>query len=71
MTRLMPIQLLVVNLKQGLPPGAVGYSTREEAYEELKKYTGQDFGHDIRAWRRWISKNMKEEWTWENKHWFI
>ena len=71
MTRLTYIQLLVVNLKQGLPPGAVGYCTKEEAYEGLKKRTGQDFGYDIRAWRRWLSKNMTEEWKWANMHWFL
>lgn len=31
-----------------------GYSTKKEAYEDLKNATGQDFGYDVAAWRQHI-----------------
>ncbi|MEP7286467.1 MAG: hypothetical protein ABI947_11930 [Chloroflexota bacterium] len=59
MTRLFPYQRLIVNMKQGLPEGAIGYMTKEKAYEELKKRTQQDFGYDVTAWGKWLKSNNK------------
>ena len=33
---------------------AVPRVSRETAYEELKRLTGQDFGYDVKAWRQWF-----------------
>jgi hypothetical protein len=35
-------------------PGDLFRPTPEAAYEKLKELTGQDFGHDAEAWRRWF-----------------
>jgi hypothetical protein len=37
MTRLMPVQRMMLNLQQKLEPGHMAYLTKEQAYEELKK----------------------------------
>lgn len=34
-----------------------GYYDREVAYEVLKRETGQDFGYDVRAWRKWLKEH--------------
>jgi len=33
------------------------YLTKEQALVLLKDYTGQDFGYDVEAWRRWFDEN--------------
>jgi len=55
--RLTPIERLLKNLKEEIPP----YMRREflpkdVAYEKLKKMTGQDFGNNIEQWETWIQE---------------
>jgi len=45
---------LLKNLRQEIRPGRREYLTKEQAYEQLKYHTGQDFGYDIEGWRQWI-----------------
>jgi hypothetical protein len=59
MTRLTLGKLYLANLQERLPGGR-GHMTKEQAYEALKQYTGQDFGYDIKAWRKWLRENKKE-----------
>lgn len=59
MTRLTSYELLLANLIQSLRSGDVGYMSREDAYARLKKETGQDFGFDVKAWRKWLRENTK------------
>jgi hypothetical protein len=33
------------------------YFTREETLAILKLMTGQDFGYDVKAWRKWFDEN--------------
>jgi hypothetical protein len=40
--------------------GDRGYYPKEEAYETLKRWTGQDFGYDTGAWREWFEKHANE-----------
>jgi hypothetical protein len=54
MSRLTLAQLALANFKQLIPPGERGYCSREKALERLKRWTGQDFGDDIRAWEKWV-----------------
>lgn len=36
---------------------------RDEAYEELKISSGEDFGYDAELWQEWVRKNTDElEW---------
>lgn len=68
MTRLMPIQLAIANLMGQLPEGAVGHANREQAYEELKRITNQDYGYDVSKWVQWARQNKKDEWEWAGNH---
>jgi hypothetical protein len=63
MSRLTLQQTFLLNLKQEIPEwDMMSYMTREEAYEALKKHTGQDFGYDIEAWERWFRENEHNPW---------
>jgi hypothetical protein len=55
MTRLTFDQLLIANLGDELPRLTRGYIPKERAYEILKESTGQDFGYDVKAWKKWIT----------------
>ncbi len=68
MTRLIPIQLAITNLLGHLPEGAVGYASKEEAYEDLKRITNQDYGYDVRKWVQWARQHKRDEWEWSNNH---
>lgn len=58
MPRLRPFQLLLQNLEGKISPDAGRhYRTKERALAELKQQTGQDFGDDVEAWRRWLREN--------------
>jgi hypothetical protein len=48
-----PFEVRMLNLRQELPEHSICYMTKEEAYEELKKETGQDFGYDVHKWEEW------------------
>jgi hypothetical protein len=34
---------------------------KEHAHNRLKRLTGQDFGYDVKAWRRWFDENPDVE----------
>ena len=57
MSRLTLDEFLILNLQEKIPEDAMGYSKKENAYLELKKYTGQDFGDDIEKWKKWVEEN--------------
>lgn len=60
MTRLTYEQILIGNLQQKFPVEMKRvYATREQAYEELKRYTSQDFGYDVAAWKTWFKENKR------------
>ena len=48
-----PFEVYLMNLRQLLPPHSIYYWTREEAYQQLKEWSGQDFGYDAEAWEKW------------------
>lgn len=48
-------QGLLLNLERRISPERRrDYLTREQALEQLKRRTGQDFGFDARRWRSWL-----------------
>ncbi|GEM_PF-2323811 len=48
----------IFHLSGGYIEGSlVGNNTPEEAYMSLKGLTGQDFGYDARAWKKWFAEN--------------
>lgn len=57
--RLTRTELYLDNLKQLIPRDSRVYMTREQAYEKLKEYSGQDFGNDIQAWETWCADENK------------
>jgi hypothetical protein len=65
MTRLKAEQILLLNLEQKIPDDALVYCSRDLAHRELKEMTGQDFGYDVAAWKRWFkdqkSKKKKQD----------
>jgi hypothetical protein len=54
------LDLLVANLRQDIPRDMPGYLSREMAYIELKRKSGQDFGDDIAAWEKWCEEENQE-----------
>jgi hypothetical protein len=42
--------ILLSNLAGKVPEGADSYLGQEEAYDRLKRMTGQDFGYDVDKW---------------------
>jgi hypothetical protein len=61
MSQLMPLEGLLLNLKQEIPPHRRReYLPKERALELLKQWTGQDFGDDVAAWERWIAEHGKD-----------
>jgi hypothetical protein len=36
------------------------YWPKDKAYEIAKRWTGQDFGHDVNAWKEWIANNKEK-----------
>lgn len=57
MTRLHPLEGLLLNLDQKIKEGRREYLTKSEAREKLKALTGQDFGYDSKKWRAWIEEH--------------
>jgi len=55
--RATPDELFIQNLEEAWPPGALYYMPKEQALEELRHLTGEDFGYDANAWRQWFRKN--------------
>jgi hypothetical protein len=62
MSQLLPLEGLLLNLKQEIPRGRREYLPKELALERLKKWTGQDFGHDVAAWERWLAEHGDAPW---------
>ncbi len=60
MSLLTPCQRLLLNLGQKISSNSRAYLKKEEAYEELKKYSGKDFGYDYKKWEEWIKENTDE-----------
>lgn len=56
MSRLTPMRRLLVNFMGGLPEGAQGYMASEIAYRELRRASGEDFGHDFDRWTKWVDE---------------
>jgi hypothetical protein len=52
--RLTVEQILLRCLEGKMPQNSLAYMSVEEAYEELKRDTGQDFGYDVKAWKQWF-----------------
>jgi hypothetical protein len=52
MSLIHPIELLLISLKENASPGY-----KEDALQNLKERTGQDFGYDGKKWRRWLTEN--------------
>lgn len=48
-------ELLILDMKEETNPRGRGYLPKEEAYEQLKYRTGQDFGDDVAAWEKWVN----------------
>lgn len=57
MTRLTYTQMLLLNLQGKIAPNRREHRTKEQALEALRELTGQDFGDDVEAWRRWIREH--------------
>ncbi|MEO1286782.1 MAG: hypothetical protein AAFV93_03370 [Chloroflexota bacterium] len=60
MSRLNPIRVLLLNLEEkfkGDESKRKLYVPKEEALSHLKQMTGQDFGYDIKAWRKYLHEN--------------
>lgn len=61
MSRMMPLDGALKNLKQEIPPGRrKDYLTREEALDLLVKWTGQNFGFDADKWADWLRVNKPD-----------
>ena len=67
MSRLTPLQGLLMNLNQEIEAGRREYLSKEQAYEKLKELTGQDFGYDVEKWRKWVKRNPNLSTRMENK----
>jgi hypothetical protein len=60
MSHLTLSQILVLNLEGKIPPERTRqYLTKEKALEELRHRTGQDFGYDVDAWKRWFKTHSR------------
>lgn len=59
MSRLLPLQGLLLNLKQQIPVHDRAYLPKERALELLRRWTHQDFGDDLAAWESWIAAHER------------
>jgi hypothetical protein len=60
--RISPNKYLLYNLEGRFSEETSAYFLpKEKAYEALKKYTGQDFGYDVKAWKRWFRQNREKK----------
>jgi hypothetical protein len=60
--RIKPYRIMLNNLAEkykGQAKYRKVFQSKEDAYEMLKRYTGQDFGYDIDSWERWLKENKK------------
>ena len=63
-----PFEICLINLCQMLPKQSLYYMTREEAYEELKEISKEDFGYDVNKWEQWGHQHSKFLPTWKGLH---
>jgi hypothetical protein len=49
--------MCIANLRGDFPELAIGYQSKEDAIEELRQRTGQDFGLDVTKWESWLAEN--------------
>jgi hypothetical protein len=59
MSRIPPYKLLIMNMEHNIQEGRREYMPSDKALELLKSLTGQDFGDDIEAWKKWLKDNKK------------
>jgi hypothetical protein len=57
MTRLLPLQGLIKNMKGEIPKRQRAYLPQDRAYQLLKDWTGRDFGLDVEAWENWVKEH--------------
>ena len=58
--RITPFDLYLRNLEEKISLESLYYMPKEEAYLELKKLTGQDFGFKVKTWKKWGSSHKKQ-----------
>lgn len=51
-------EILLKNMSGTMMRGRLEYLPKENAYEQLKRWTGQDFGFDLEGWMSWINENV-------------
>ena len=57
MSQMTLFEGILKNLKQEIEPGRREYLSREQAYQQLKYHTGEDFGYDAERWKAWIDEH--------------
>ncbi len=62
--QLFPTELALANLKGEISPDERGHCSKEEAYEELKWLSGEDFGLDIELWETWVLEDLRSRVQW-------
>ena len=66
MSRITLFQGLLMNLNQSIEVNRREYLTREEAYQQLKSLSGQDFGYDVESWKKWLKENIGAQYSIKN-----
>ena len=54
MSLLLPGEVYYLNFVGRIEPRSLAYAPKERAYEDLRRYTGEDFGDDAEAWLAWL-----------------
>ena len=57
MSRLTLFRGLIMNLRGEIEEGRREYLSKERAYEELKRLTGEDLGRDPDKWEKWLKEH--------------
>lgn len=55
MSQMSLLEGLLLNLRGHIQYGRREHLTNDQAYEQLKLHTGQDFGFDFEQWESWIT----------------
>lgn len=58
MSRYTPLEGYLLNFMGEIESRRREYMPKKEAYEALKRHTGQDFGEDFVAWQQWIHEHQ-------------
>lgn len=48
------------NLEGKIPEDSRMYLSREDALDQLRRVSGEDFGSDVAAWQDWVSSNKEK-----------